>query len=189
LASAAGLLVLSPLLLLVAVLVKASSNGPVIFAQERMGRGFRPFRIYKFRSMVQDAPNKGGEITFGGDPRITRVGWLLRKTKIDEFPQLFNVLRGDMSVVGPRPEVARYVEAFREDYEKLLRVRPGITGLASVKYVDEATVLSAAADPDAEYRRVVLPEKIRLDAYYVDHSSLWMDLKIICQTFLRIVKH
>ncbi len=134
-------------------------------------------------------PSKGGEITFGGDPRITPVGWFLRKTKMDEFPQLVNVLKGDMSIVGPRPEVPRYVDAFHQDYEKLLSVRPGITGLVSVKYVDEATLLAEAVDPDREYRHVVLPEKIRLDAEYVDQASLWLDLRIICATFVRIVKH
>jgi lipopolysaccharide/colanic/teichoic acid biosynthesis glycosyltransferase len=184
-----GLLVLLPLLLVVAILVKVTSRGPVLFTQERIGRGFRPFRIYKFRSMVRDAPAKGSSITFGQDPRITSVGRMLRKTKMDEFPQLFNVLRGDMSFVGPRPEVCEYVEEFRQDYEKLLTVRPGITGLASVKYVDEAAVLAKAADPDQEYRRVVLPEKIRLDVLYVEHPSMWLDFKIIMMTLVRIVKH
>jgi lipopolysaccharide/colanic/teichoic acid biosynthesis glycosyltransferase len=188
-AAGTGLLVLSPLLLVVAVLVKITSRGPVLFTQRRVGRAFRPFNIYKFRSMVQDAPSKGGPITFGQDPRITAIGRVLRKTKIDEFPQLFNVLWGDMSVVGPRPEVPQYVDEFRADYERLLKVRPGITGLASVKYVDEATILAKAADPDQEYRRVVLPEKIRLDSLYVDQASLWLDFKIILWTFVRIVKH
>lgn len=189
LAAGVGLAVLSPLLVVVAVLVKLTSVGPVLFKQTRMGRDFRPFQILKFRSMVQDAPKKGGQITFGCDPRITTVGYWLRKSKIDEFPQLINVLRGDMSLVGPRPEVPQYVEAFRDDYEKLLSVRPGITGLASVRYVDEATILAQAVDPDAEYRRVVLPEKIRLDAEYIENASFGYDLQIIFWTFVRIVKH
>jgi lipopolysaccharide/colanic/teichoic acid biosynthesis glycosyltransferase len=135
-----GLLCLSPLLLPVALLIKLDSPGPVFFRQERMGRGFRPFRIYKFRTMVRDAPRHGGPITFGADPRITTVGRALRKTKIDELPQLINVLRGQMSFVGPRPEVRRYVELFREDYEDILRVLPGITDLASLKYRHEESM-------------------------------------------------
>lgn len=188
-AAGMGLVLLSPLLVVVALLIKLTSAGPVLFKQTRMGRDFQPFQILKFRSMVQDAPKKGGQITFGRDPRITTVGHWLRKTKFDEFPQLINVLRGDMSLVGPRPEVPQYVEAFRDDYEKLLSVRPGITGLASVRYVDEATILAQAADPDAEYRRVVLPEKIRLDAEYIEKASFGYDLQIIFWTFVRIVKH
>ncbi len=117
------------------------------------------------------------------------MGWLIRKTKVDELPQLWNVLRGDMSVVGPRPEVRQYVELFRADYEKLLSVRPGVTGQASVTYVDEASVLARASDPEREYREVVLPEKIRLDLDYVENSSMWLDLKIVAQTLLRIAKH
>ena len=188
-AAGMGLVLLSPLLVVVALLIKLTSAGPVLFKRTRMGRDFQPFQILKFRSMVQDAPKKGGQITFGRDPRITTVGHWLRKTKFDEFPQLINVLRGDMSLVGPRPEVPQYVEAFRDDYEKLLSVRPGITGLASVRYVDEATILAQAADPDAEYRRVVLPEKIRLDAEYIEKASFGYDLQIIFWTFVRIVKH
>ncbi len=188
-ASAGGLLILSPLLVVAAVLVKATSKGPVIFSQERMGREFRPFRIYKFRTMVPDAPRQGGEITFGGDPRITAVGWFLRMTKIDELPQLWNVLKGEMSIVGPRPEVRQYVEEFRADYERLLSVRPGVTGIASVTYVNEANVLAQAKNPEQEYRTVVLPEKIRLDLSYVDDVSIWLDIKVILSTLVRIVKH
>jgi len=139
----------------------------VFFRQKRMGRGGRPFFILKFRTMVQEAPKRGGPITCGDDPRITRIGRLLRKTKLDELPQLINVLRGDMSLVGPRPEVPKYVEMFRQDYEEILRVRPGITDLASVKFCDEAALLGSAANPEEEYLRRVLPEKIRLAKEYV----------------------
>ena len=125
-----GTLCLSPLFIIVAILIKLDSPGPVLFRQERIGRGLRPFFIYKFRTMVQDAPQRGGEITCGDDPRITRIGRVLRQTKIDELPQLVNVLKGEMSVVGPRPEVRRYVDAYREDYQEILRVRPGITDIA-----------------------------------------------------------
>jgi len=177
-----GLLLLSPLLAAVAALVKCSSAGPVFFRQERIGRGGRPFFILKFRSMVREAPESGGPITFGDDPRVTRAGRWLRKTKIDELPQLFNVLRGEMSLVGPRPEVRRYVEMFQEDYAEILRVRPGMTDLASLKYRDEAAILGQAADPEEEYVRRVLPEKIRLAREYVRRQSLLLDLTIICRT-------
>jgi len=185
--SALGLLLLGPVLLLVAVAVKLSSPGPVFFRQQRVGRGFRPFLIIKFRTMVADAPRLGGPITFGDDPRITRLGYILRKTKLDELPQLFNVLKGDMSLVGPRPEVPEYVELFRRDYEEILRVRPGITDLASIKYCDEAALLGAAEDPQREYRERVLPEKITLAKQYVREASLWMDIKIIAGSLLAVV--
>ncbi len=186
-AAAVGLLLLSPLLLATAAAVKLTSTGPVFFRQERIGRGGKPFFILKFRSMVADAPTRGGQITFGADPRITAVGRLLRKTKIDELPQLFNVLRGEMSLVGPRPEVRKYVDMFNEDYEEILRVRPGITDLASVKYRDEAAVLGAATDPEKEYVERVLPEKIRLARQYVRRQSLLLDLGIIVGTLCRLV--
>ena len=177
--SLAGIMLLSPLLLLTALLVKLTSPGPVFFRQERIGRAFRPFLIYKFRSMVEDAPKLGGPITFGDDPRITPVGRWLRKTKIDELPQLINVLWGDMSLVGPRPEARRYVEMFRGDYEEILQVRPGITDLASLKFRDEAAELGRAADPEQEYVARILPEKIRLAKEYVAHRSFLLDLAII----------
>jgi lipopolysaccharide/colanic/teichoic acid biosynthesis glycosyltransferase len=187
LAAGLGLVLLAPLLVLVAVLVKLTSPGPVLFRQERIGRRFRPFRICKFRTMTQDAPRRGGPITFGADPRITRLGRLLRKTKIDEIPQLINVLKGEMSLVGPRPEVPRYVEMFRADYEEILRVRPGITDLASLKYRDEAALLGQAEDPEQEYVTRVLPEKISLAKQYVAHSSFCFDLTIIIRTMFRLL--
>jgi lipopolysaccharide/colanic/teichoic acid biosynthesis glycosyltransferase len=177
-----GLALLSPLLVVVAVLVRFTSNGPVLFRQERIGRQFRPFCIYKFRTMVQDAPRQGGQITCDDDPRITWIGRILRKTKIDELPQLINVLVGDMSLVGPRPEVPRYVELFRGDYVEILEARPGITDLASIKYRDESEILGRAADPEKEYIERILPEKIRLAKEYVRNASLWLDLEIIAKT-------
>jgi len=181
-----GLLLISPVLLAAAIAVRFTSAGPVFFHQERIGRGGRPFFIFKFRTMVQDAAKLGGPITYGDDPRITPIGRLLRKTKLDELPQLFNVLVGDMSLVGPRPEVHRYVEMFREDYNVILQVRPGITDLASIKYRHEAAVLGKAADPEAEYARVVLPEKIRLAKEYVANQSLRLDLAILFGTVIRL---
>ena len=181
-----ALFLLSPLLLLLALLIKIDSPGPALFKQERMGRGFRPFLIYKFRTMVSDAPHRGGAITFGADPRITRIGRALRKAKIDELPQLINILRGEMSFVGPRPEVRRYVELFREEYTEVLRVLPGITDLASLKYRDEAEILGRFDDPEEAYVKHILPEKIKLAREYARHSSLFFDLTLILKTLLRL---
>jgi len=184
--SAIGLILLSPLLLMVALLVRVTSKGPIFFCQERMGRNFKPFQIYKFRTMVVDAPKLGGQITAGRDPRITTVGHFLRATKIDEMPQLFNVLRGDMSFVGPRPEVPRYVEQFRDDYSELLKVRPGITDIASLKYRHESELLGASSDPEATYVNEVLPDKIALGKEYLQRQSLGLDLQLIVKTVLRM---
>jgi lipopolysaccharide/colanic/teichoic acid biosynthesis glycosyltransferase len=181
-----GLVLLSPLLLLVALLIKLDSPGPALFRQERIGKWFHPFRIYKFRTMTHDAPRRGGPITFGADPRITRLGRVLRKTKIDELPQLINVLRGEMSFVGPRPEVRTYVELFRADYEEILQVVPGITDLASVQYRHEAEVLGRFDDPEAAYVSHVLPEKLMLAKEYVRRSSLLFDITLIFKTFLKL---
>lgn len=186
--SVLGLIVLAPLLLVVALLIKFTSPGPALFRQERIGRNFRPFRINKFRTMVVDAPRVGPQLTAGRDPRITRVGALLRKTKIDELPQLLNVAAGEMSFVGPRPEVPRYVEMFRDDYEEVLKVRPGITDLASLKYRDESSLLGAAADPEQLYVTEILPDKIELAKEYIRRQSLWFDLQLILRTLLVIVR-
>ncbi len=186
LASLTGLVLLSPVLAVVALAIKLTSPGPVFFRQERVGRGFRRFEILKFRTMVPDAPKLGGQLTAGEDPRITRVGRLLRKTKLDELPQLINVLKGDMSFVGPRPEVPRYVEIFRDDYRELLTVRPGITDLASLKYRDESEVLGRSSDPETTYVEQVLPEKIALGKQYLRRSSLWFDVGLIFKTLFRL---
>ncbi len=181
-----GLLLLSPLMLLVPLLIKLDSEGPVFFKQERVGKGFRPFYIYKFRTMVENASQTGSPVTFGNDPRITRVGKLLRKTKIDELPQLINVLKGEMSLVGPRPEIRQYVELFRQDYEQILKIRPGITDVASLKYRDETTILGRSKNPEAEYLKHVLPDKIALEKEYIRRSSVFLDLKLIFRTVLAI---
>src|SRR5262249_53788275 len=161
---------------------KLDSKGSVFFKQERMGKGFRPFYIYKLRTMVENASQMGGPITFGNDPRITRVGKLLRKTKLDELPQLINVLKGEMSLVGPRPEIRQYVELFQQDYEQILKMRPGITDVASLKYRDETTILGRSRNPEAEYLKHVLPDKIRLEKEYIRRSSFLLDLKLIFRT-------
>jgi lipopolysaccharide/colanic/teichoic acid biosynthesis glycosyltransferase len=183
-----GLVACAPILVVAGALVRLTSPGPMLFRQERIGRGFRPFTIYKFRTMVADAPRRGAAITCGDDPRITRVGRLLRATKVDELPQLFNVLRGDMSFVGPRPEVRRYVEMFADDYREILAVRPGITDLASILYRDEAAILGRAADPQAEYVGRILPHKIRLAKEYRHRSSVLFDVGVILQTILAVVR-
>jgi lipopolysaccharide/colanic/teichoic acid biosynthesis glycosyltransferase len=186
LVSLVGLICLFPLLLLAAVLIKLDSRGPIFFRQERIGMRFRPFQILKFRTMVQNSIAGGQSITVGDDPRITRVGWFLRKTKIDELPQLINVLRGEMTFVGPRPEVPQYVELFRQDYEEILNVRPGITDLASIKYRDEAALLAQAENPEEEYVTRVLPDKINLGKEYIRRSSVFFDLTLMFKTFLRL---
>ncbi|MGD9646700.1 MAG: sugar transferase [Pirellulales bacterium] len=187
-ASAAGLLLLAPLFLLIAAAIKLSSRGPVFFRQERVGKNFESFRIYKFRTMVVDAPKLGGQITAGRDPRITSVGHLLRKTKLDELPQLINVLTGEMSLVGPRPEVPKYVEMFRPQFAEVLSVRPGITDLASVKYRDESEILGNADDPEAAYVETVLPDKLALASEYVRQASFWFDVRLILATLWKIVR-
>ncbi len=184
--AAVGLVVLLPLFAVTAVVIKLDSRGPVFFTQQRMGRNFRPFRIYKFRTMTADAPARGPQITVGGDRRVTRVGRFLRRYKIDELPQLFNVLKGDMSLVGPRPEVGKYVDLYREDYEYILRVRPGITDISSITYRDEEGLLRDRDDPETFYRTVLLPEKIKLARLYVERSSLMYDLRLIIET-VRVV--
>ena len=181
-----GLVLLSPLLALSAILIKLDSPGPIIFAQTRVGRGFRVFTLLKFRTMVRDAHEKGGPLTIGADSRITRIGCVLRRLKLDELPQLFNILKGDMSVVGPRPEVSHYVEMFREEYQDVLKVRPGLTDLASLKYLDEQTTLGESHDPEKEYVENILPDKVRLAKLYVRQFSFLYDLFLIGETLLRL---
>lgn len=188
LAAGTGLLLLSPVLVIAALAVKLGSRGPVLFVQQRMGRNFQPFGIYKFRTMITDAERVGGQITFGRDPRITRVGHILRQTKLDELPQLVNVFVGQMSLVGPRPEVPRYVDLYQADYAYVLSIRPGITDLASLKYRDEAEQLALSADPAKEYAERILPDKIALAREYIDTASFAGDLSIIFRTFVRIAR-
>ena len=184
--SAAGLALLWPLIVLVAAAVVVESGRPVLFAQTRVGRGFHRFRLYKFRSMRNGAA--GRPITAAGDGRVTRVGRVLRAMKLDELPQLWNVLKGDMSLVGPRPELPEYVERFRKRYARILRVRPGITDLASIRFRDEEAVLARSSDPLREYVGRVLPIKLDLAEEYVRRRSLWLDLLILAQTLLVILR-
>lgn len=187
--SSIGLLLLAPLLLLIAALVKLDSPGPVMFRQERVGRFGQPFRIHKFRTMRHEPAGQGLQITVGADRRITRVGGFLRASKLDELPQLLDVWLGDMSLVGPRPEVPRYVAHYPAELrEKVLSVRPGITDIASIEYRDESAVLARAADPEHAYVHEVLPHKLALAARYVERSSLWLDVWLIWRTVVAIVR-
>lgn len=187
--STLGLLVLAPLLLLMALAIKLDSSGPVFFRQERVGRFGKPFRIHKFRTMRHDPAGKGPQITVGADSRITRVGGFLRRTKLDELPQLIDVWVGSMSLVGPRPEVPRYVAHYPAAMrEKVLSVRPGITDIASIEYRDESAVLARATDPEYAYIHEVMPHKLALAASYVDQASVWMDVRLIWRTVMAIVR-
>ncbi len=180
--SLVALLLLLPLLLAFALAIALSSPGGAFFRQVRVGKGGREFRLLKFRSM-RPGSEAQGQLTIGGrDPRITGVGYFLRKTKLDELPQLWNVLIGDMSVVGPRPEVPRYIALYSPEQRVVLSVRPGITGMASMDYVDENEMLAKATDPERAYIEVVMPAKIALDLRYVRERSMALDLRIIAAT-------
>jgi lipopolysaccharide/colanic/teichoic acid biosynthesis glycosyltransferase len=189
LGASVALLLLWPLLLAVALWVKLDSPGPVFFRQERVGRHGVPFRIHKFRTMVTDAPARGLQITVGADPRITRAGAFLRRTRIDELPQFIDVLRGTMSLVGPRPEVTRYVALYPADLrERALAVRPGITDPSSIEFIDEADRLARAPDPEREYVEVILPQKVRRAAEYAEQATLWSDLRVLWRTLAALAR-
>jgi lipopolysaccharide/colanic/teichoic acid biosynthesis glycosyltransferase len=181
-AAALGLLLLAPLLLFVALLVKITSRGPVFYVQDRVGRDGQIFRIIKFRSMFEDADKRGLAITSSADPRVTLIGRMLRHLKIDELPQLWNVLKGDMSLVGPRPEVPHYVETYSLVQRRVLTVRPGITDPASIAYRREQELLAAQPDPDRYYRDVVLPAKLSMNLEYLERMSFSYDLLLVLQT-------
>lgn len=186
-ASGLGLLVLSPLFLILAVWIKLDSPGPVFYRQVRVGRGNKDFRLFKFRSM-RVGSDKKGLITVGGhDPRVTRSGYYIRKYKLDELPQLINVFIGDMSLVGPRPEVRKYVDLYTPEQLRVLDVRPGITDMASIRYRNENELLEQAADPEQYYRDVVMQDKLRINLEYVAGHSFIKDLKIIFMTFKAVV--
>jgi FlaA1/EpsC-like NDP-sugar epimerase/lipopolysaccharide/colanic/teichoic acid biosynthesis glycosyltransferase len=178
-----GLVFLSPLLCLSAIAIKMQDGGPVFFKQERIGKGLRPFKMYKFRSMTPETSGTGLSITIGGDARVTRFGRVIRKLKVDELPQLINVLKGDMSLVGPRPEVWKYVNHFISDFREVLKVRPGITDYASIIYHDEEEVLMKSDDPENFYLKTILPAKIELNKRYVREMSIVRDVDIIVRTF------
>ena len=180
--SALGLMVLSPLLILLGLWVKLADFGPVFYRQVRVGRGGEPFRIWKFRSMAVNADKLGLAVTSGNDPRITRVGRLLRNTKLDELPQLWNVLVGEMSFVGPRPEVPRYVERYTTEQREILKLKPGITDLATLEFRDEEDLLKVQDDVEKFYIEVCVPRKIELNLQYARQASVSGDIWIILQT-------
>jgi lipopolysaccharide/colanic/teichoic acid biosynthesis glycosyltransferase len=179
-AALTGLIVLSPLSLVIAIAILIESGAPILYRGQRVGQGEREFRILKFRTMIRDADTKGGGITVAGDPRITPVGRWLRRTKLDEVPQLWNVLVGEMSFVGPRPEDPRFVSGYQPAQRRLLEVKPGITSPASIKYRNEEQLL-VGPNSDAAYREI-LADKLRIDLEYVDHRSFWSDLGLIFRT-------
>lgn len=187
LASGCGLLVLSPIFIIVAIWIKLDSPGPVFYRQTRVGRHNKDFRIFKFRSM-RVGSDKGSLVTIGGrDPRVTRSGYFIRKFKIDELPQLINVFTGDMSLVGPRPEVRHYVNYWTPEQMRVLDVRPGITDPASIRFRNENELLEKVQDPERYYIDVIMQEKIKLYLEYVEKSSFWYDIKLIFQTFKVII--
>lgn len=189
LASGFGLVCLSPLFAVLAVWIKCDSHGPVFYRQVRVGRGNKDFRIFKFRSM-RVGSDKKGLITVGGhDPRVTRSGYYIRKYKLDEFPQLINVFIGDMSLVGPRPEVRKYVDMYTPEQLRVLDVRPGITSLASLRYRNENELLAQAEDPDRCYVEKVMPDKLAIDLEYVPKANLLTDIKLIFATIASIIKN
>ena len=186
-ASGCGLLVLSPLFFVVAIWIKLDSKGPVFYKQIRVGRYGKDFKLFKFRSMRVGADKKG-LITIGGhDPRVTRSGYFIRKYKLDEFPQLINVFIGDMSLVGPRPEVRKYVDLYTPEQLHVLAVRPGITDLASIRYRNENEILETVENPEQYYIDVIMPDKLRINLEYVANHSFFYDIKLIFKTFWEII--
>lgn len=184
--SCLGICVLSAVLAAIALWIKWDSEGPVFYRGVRVGRFGRPFRIYKFRTMVVNAEAIGGSSTSDDDPRITRVGKLLRKYKLDELPQLVNVLTGEMSLIGPRPEVQEYVDMYTLEEQSILQLRPGITDWASLWNSDEGAILAGSDDPDRAYRELIRPTKMRLQLKYARDHSLWVDIKILVLTVLKL---
>lgn len=180
-----GIIILSPVLIIVSISIKIDSPGNIMFLQKRVGKGGKIFSIYKFRTMVTDAEKIGKQITIGKDNRITKVGAFLRKYKIDELPQLFNVLKGDMSLVGPRPEVPKYVALYNEEQRKVLSVRPGITDLASLKYSDENDILGKVENPEEYYINVIMKDKLSLNLEYIEKSNLFFDISLVIKTILK----
>lgn len=186
--STIGFILISPILLIISILIKVTSEGPVLFKQKRVGRYGKEFNILKFRTMVVNAEKLGNQITIGKDSRITKVGAVLRKYKLDELPQLINVIRGDMSLVGPRPEVPKYVNLYNDEQRKVLNVRPGITDYASIEYRDENSILGRVDNPEEYYINVIMPHKINLNMKYIEKNNVLIDIKIILRTIFNIGK-
>jgi len=177
-----GGIMLLPFIVPIALWIKLSSKGPLFYIQKRVGKDFKEFNLYKFRSMVVDADQKGPSVTSLDDSRITTVGKIIRRSKIDELPQLLNVLKGDMSLVGPRPEVMKFIEMKKDDYRRILSVKPGITDNAAIEYRDEEMIMRQYGDKEKAYIDIILPKKIKLYNQYIDHISFANDLKLIIKT-------
>jgi lipopolysaccharide/colanic/teichoic acid biosynthesis glycosyltransferase len=185
--SGLGLIVLSLVLIGIAIKIKAGSDGPVFFKQIRVGEKGKEFEILKFRTMVVDAEKLGKQITVGNDNRITKIGAFLRKYKLDELPQLINVFKGDMSLVGPRPEVPRYVKLYNEEQKKVLEVKPGITDLASIRYRDENDLLGGVENPEEFYINTIMPDKLSLNLEYIRKNNMFFDIYIILKTIIKCI--
>ena len=185
--SCLGLILLAPVLVVLAIIIKLDSKGPVLFIQSRVGLNNKDFNIFKFRTMQMESDKKG-LLTLGNkDSRITKVGYFLRRYKIDEFPQLLNIVIGDMSFVGPRPELRKYVNYYPQEDLSVLSVRPGITGLASIEFRNEVELLKAAKDPENYFIESIIPEKLKLNKLYIEKRSFWFDLKLIIITIYRVL--
>lgn len=184
-----GIVFLLPVYLVISILIILDSKGGVFYPQERMGKNEIPFKVFKFRTMYPDSFTKGALTVGSRDPRITRVGYYLRKYKLDELPQLFNVFLGNMSFVGPRPEVKKYTDLYTQEQKKVFSVVPGITDYASIKFRNENDLLSASDDPEKLYIEKIMPEKLNLNLKYINDNNIFKDIKIILDTFYAIIKH
>lgn len=185
--SSIGIIILLPVFIIVSIAIYIGSPGDILFLQKRVGRYGKEFNIYKFRTMISDAEKLGKQITVGHDNRITKVGAVLRKFKIDELPQLFNVFKGDMSLVGPRPEVPKYVSLYTEEQKKVLSVRPGITDMASLRYRDENDILGKVDNPEEYYINVIMQDKLKLNLEYIEKSNLIFDISLILKTIIKCI--
>jgi lipopolysaccharide/colanic/teichoic acid biosynthesis glycosyltransferase len=182
-----GIVILSPVFIIASIAIKLDSKGKILFLQKRVGRYGKEFNIYKFRTMITDAEKIGKQITVGKDSRITKVGAFLRKFKIDELPQLFNVFKGDMSLVGPRPEVPKYVSLYNEEQRRVLEVRPGITDMASLRYKDENDILGNVENPEEYYINIIMKDKLNLNLEYIEKSNIFFDIYLIIKTIIKIL--
>ena len=182
------MVILSPLWLCIGLMVACGSKGGALYRQTRIGRDGKEFKLLKFRTMRQDADKIGGLITVGDDQRVTRIGKFLRKYKLDELPQFLNIIKGDMSIVGPRPEVPKYVVLYNEQQRRVLSVRPGLTDYASIDYISESELLAQSADPDRTYIEEIMPAKLELNLKYIENQSITEDLRLIFKTLFSILK-
>lgn len=184
-----GILFLLPIYIIIAILIKIDSNGDILYKQERIGKNGIPFYVLKFRTMIPNAFSKGALTVGSRDPRVTNIGFYLRKYKLDELPQLFNVFLGEMSFVGPRPEVREYTDLYDQNQKKILSVKPGITDYASIKYRNENDLLANSNDPEKLYIEEIMPNKLELNLQYINNNNVFKDIEIIFSTFYTIIKH